>query len=403
MELTLKGGVRKAQVYSLIAILLSIPIMLFIAFYITETQNIKYGALEKILADQLHEVEKSIENDFEQAMAISGKRAFLAATDYVIKEGTPLDDATLRIEELMTNGSLYESPVMIMHNNTIQDWVDKVEALDLGIQLSIKYTNPSVSNQNGLRAKLLATLDINVSDYSGLGRISRSILKEAEIPLTGIEDPTFPLNTLGFVSRSINPYPYPYHAIKMASGSGLDNCQGDVTFDINDPDKANKILVVGDAAGISGFAGVVGEGSGIPTVSCYIVSTGSGTVNHVNQIVAWSGYNIVNIDNPSGGLWSLPVREAIEHGYYSHFPSGGGPDMLKRFEDDLSVTSMGMESIVNYEELQENNVQVKTTQVSIDFLYFSDQTINGQSVRGLQDWFRINAANAGRYNLTELM
>jgi hypothetical protein len=393
---------RRAQVYSLIAILLSIPVMLFIAYYVTESQNIRYMALEKVLADQLHEVEKSVEKDFGQAMSISGKRAFLAATDYVIIEGEPLDNATYRLEELMTYGTLYSKPVFVMENNTIQDWVDKIGALELGFEISIDYREPAITNMDGLNARLTTILDINASDYSGITSISKSVLKEAVIPLKGVEDPIFPLNTMGFVSRSIIPYPYPYHAIKMASGSGYGSCSGNVTFDPGDPEKSSKILVTEDATAIAGFAGVVGEGLGIPAVTCHLVGA-AGAVDSVNRTVQLSGYPGLYIDNQSGGVWSLPVYEAIEHGYYSPFPAGGGPGIMERLEESLTGTDMGMDTFVNLPDLQERQLDVKTSQVSIAHLYFSDQTMNGQAVRGLQDWFRIDADNAARYNLTELM
>ncbi len=396
---------RKGQVYSLIAILLAIPVMLFIAFYITESQNIRYGSLERVLADQLHEVEMSIENDYEQAMGISGKRAFLAATDHVIKNGTPLDDAALRMEELMTSGTLYGDVAFVMHNNTLPEWVSKIQDLELGFNVNITYSNPVISDADGMDAKLTTMLEINVSDHLGIGSIDKNIGKEAMISLAGVEDPIFPLNTLGFVSRSFSAYPYPYHAIKMASGYGYGDCQGEVTLDpgYSGPDKAERILVTTDATGITGFLGVVGQGSGIPAVTCHLIGTGPGAVDFVNRTIQDSGYTTVNIDNQSGGLWSLPVREAIDKGYYSYFPSGGGPGIMKRLEENLTWTDHGLETFVNADELQGSGVSVKPNQVSIAYLYFSSDTINGQSVRGLPSSFKINAANAARYNLTELI
>ena len=396
----------KGQVYSLIAILLSVPVMLFIAFYITESQNIRYSSLEKVLADQLHGVEMSIEKDYEQAMSISGKRAFLAASDFAIRNGTSLDDSSVRMEELMTSGSLYGSPVMIMHNNTIPEWISKILAMDLGFNINLSYSNPVISDADGVSAILTTTLEIDVSDTLGIGRISKTIDKEAVISLVSIEDPTFPLNTLGFVSRSFRAYPYSYHAMKMASGAGYGSCQGEITLDsgYSGSDKGERILVTNDATGVSGFLGVVGEGSGVPAVTCHLVGTGAGTVDFVNSTILGSGYTIVNIDNQSGGLWSLPVREAYEEGYYLHFPSGGGPGIMKRLEGDLTWTDEnGLETFVNAEELQGSGVTVKPTQVSIAYLYFSSDTINGQSVRGMPSAFKINAGNAARYNLTELM
>jgi hypothetical protein len=397
---------RKAQVYSLIALLLSIPVMLFIAYYVTESQNIKYSSLEKVLADQIHEVEKSVENDYVQAMSISGKRAFLAASDFVISNGTYLDDSSQRMEELMADGTLYGAEVMIMHNNTLPEWADKIQNMDIGFNVEVSYSNPAVTDGEGLDALLTTDLVINVSDRFGVGSIEKDVEKEAVISLIGLEDPIFPKNTLGFVSRPFELYPYPYHAIEMASGSGFGNCEGEITFDplYSGPDKAERILVTDDASGVSGFLGVVGEGPGVPAVSCHLVNTGPGAIDFVNRTTEASGYYLANIDNESGGLWSLPVREAITEHYYSYFPDGGGPGIMKRLEGDLSWTpTNGFETFVDASELQDFGFAVKPSQVSIAYLYFSDETINGQPVRGLPDTFRINAGNAARYNLTELM
>ena len=397
------SGRRSGQVYSLIAILLSIPVMLFIAFYVTETQDMRYGALERVVSDQLHEVEKGLENDFEQAMTISGKRAFLAATDYVIREGEPLDDSELRLQELLTQGTIYGEFVFVMNNNTIQDWVDKISSLEFGFDVDIDYTTPLVTDLDGMNAKLTTTLEINVSDHSNIAKISKYVIKEVVIPLEGVEDPIFPLNTLGFVPRAIRDYPYPYHAIRMTSGtSGLGSCSGEVTFDSGDPDPSEKILVISNASGISGFAGVVGELPDSPSsVPCYI-SGATGAVADIANTTSWSGYDEIYIDGSTREAWSLPINHAIENGYYSQF-AAGGPGIMERLEGDLTGKTDGIETFVDLPFLQSKSLPIKPEQVSIAYLYFSNQTINGQSVRGLPSWFRTDAANAARYNLTGLM
>lgn len=399
------GSRRRGQVYSLIAILLSIPVMLFIAFYVTESQNIRYGSLEKVLADQMHEVEKSIEGDYEQAMSISGKRAFLAATDFIIRNGTYIDDSTQRMDELIMSGSLYGAPVMVMHDNTLPDWAAKIVALELGFNVNVSYSDPVIDDSGGIDAVLTTTLEINVSDRLGIGSIDRIIDKDAVIDLSGSEDPIFPLNTLGFVSRSFKMYPYPYHAIKMETGTGYGSCQGEVTFDpgYSGSDKAERILVTSDAAGISGFLGVVGETFDIPAVTCHLVGTGIGSVQTINQTILSSGYTVINIDNQTGAVWSIPAREAISEGYYSSFSSEGGPGIMKRMEGDFSPSTPGFETFVDVDELQGSGVSLKPTQSQLAYLYFSSDTINGQAVRGMPANFRLDAASAARYNLTELM
>lgn len=397
------SGHKKGQVYSLIAVLLTIPLMLFIAFYVTETQTMRYGSLERVVSDQMHEVEQSLEKDFEQAMMISGKRAFLAASDNVISNGVPLSDSEQVLVELITQGTIGGSQSMIMYDNTIQDWVDRVNALDFGFDVDINYSGASFSSLDGMDAVFTATLSVNVSDQMGIGRINKVTRKDVTIPLDGLEDPIFPLNTLGFVSSSLREYPYPYHAIEMASGTGgLSSCSGEVTFDPLDPDPSDKILVIDDGTGISGFAGVVAENTASPSVSCYI-SGASGAVLSVNRTVTWSGYQQVYIDGATLEVWSLPINDAIEVGYYSYFDTGSGPDIFMRLEENLTSSDSSIETFVDLPDIQSKGVSVKPEQVSIAYLYFSEQTINGQPVRGLPDWFRVDAGNAARYNLTGLM
>ena len=210
----------------------------------------------------------------------------------MIREGVPLDDSELRLQELLTQGTIYSEFVFVMNNNTIQDWVDRISNLEFGFDVNVNYTTPVVTDLDGMNAKLTTTLEINISDHSNVARISKDVVKEVIIPLEGVEDPVFPLNTLGFVPRAIHAYPYPYHAIRMATGTGgLGSCSGEVTFDSGDPSPSGKILVIDNASGISGFAGVVGELPDQPSsVPCYI-SGATGAVDSISNTVSWSGYD----------------------------------------------------------------------------------------------------------------
>jgi len=391
------------QVYSLIAILIAIPLILFVTFYLSGDQHMDYAAIDKVVADQMHEVERSIEKDFVQAMSISGKRAFLAASNDVIREGRKLDDANARLMELLTNGSLYENYTYVMDNNTINDWMDKITDMDLGFDIGLGYSDLTLEGHDAFNVLLSVELDINVTDDLGKSRIDKSLPKESLISIEQVEDPIFALNTFGYISRPIKEYPYPYHAIEIVQGTSDGNCKGNVTFDPLDPDPSGKILVTEDAAGISGFLGVVSETSSPPSVSCYVVDAFD-AVNKTRDITEWSGYPSLFIDNETSALWSLPVYEVPYEGYYTAFPSGTGPDIFERLEGSLTGSGEnGMETFINAERFQSVGLSVKTNQVSVAYLYFSTQSINGVPVRGMPPWFRIDFTRAAKYNLTDLM
>ena len=82
----------KGQLYSVIAMLIIIPMVVFLANQLSPHER-SAGIYEKIVSDQIHQVEKSAELDFERALLAAGKRALIASSDYVIVNGKPLDDA----------------------------------------------------------------------------------------------------------------------------------------------------------------------------------------------------------------------------------------------------------------------------------------------------------------------
>lgn len=392
------------QVYSLIAVLISIPLILFTTFYISSSMTIDYSATDKIVADQMHEVERSIERDFSQAMSISGKRAFLAASNYVITEGKNLDSTEDRLKELLTNGSLYENMTYVMQDNTIGDWRDKIEDMDLGFNVNIEYSEAELSMSDAFHTLLSVPLTVNMTDNTGTSRIDRSIVKEVLISIEQVEDPIFALHTYGYISRPIVMYPYPYHAIKITAGTiSSGDCRGNITLDPYDAEPGSKILVTENAAGISGFLGVVAEDTDIPSVSCYLV----GAVNAVEkaeQITDWSGYPAIYIDNATSGLWSMPMYEIPYQGYYSEFGSDTGPNIFERLEGELSGSGdSGMETIIDADRIQGVGLPLKTSQISIAYQYFSSSTITGYPCRGMPDWFIIDFTGAAKYNITDLL
>jgi len=395
--------IRRGQVYSLVAILMAVPILFFMTYYITSVQTLKFGTSERIISDQLKETERCIETDFVRAMEISGIRACLGATDYMIREGEPLDNASLRLEELILNGTIFGNQTYVMQDNAIDDWRTKIFSITPGFNLFLDYSNFSIQNYDGFNLIARVMLYINISDKLDTAKISKNIEKLIPIPLENIEDPIFPYNTGGVVPRSIIFYPYPYHAVKIVSGSvSQGNCSGNVSYNPADPAPGNKILVTQNASGVTGFLGVVGETPDLPGNSCYIVGAGN-AVNITQSLLNQSGYPELYLDQNSNGVWSLPINDALEKGYYSHFENVSGPNLLQRLEGDLSESTNGMETFVNIPDLQAWGIPVKTSQISLAYLYFRDETHTGTSVRGLPGWFRINSTYAARYNLTELM
>ena len=392
----------KGQVYSIAVVLIAIPLLLFIAFYITSTQTIKFGTTEKTVSDQLNHIEKSIQKDFVQSLEISGRRAMLSAVNIIVTNGTFLKNSTSAVIELMENGTYEGNESFLMANNSLNNWQQKMLGLIKQFKLSISFSKSFVKNQGGFNTNHTAFLSVNISDNFGISKIIRSSEKSNLVSLVGLEDPTFALNTGGRVVRLVTEYPYPYLAMPIVQGSAASgNCTGEVTFNAGMPD-ASKILVTVNGAGIAGFRGVVAEDDDAPAVACYVVGA-PGAVQKINSTINYSNYTEVYLDQSTNNTWSLPINNAINNKNYIHFPGASGPDFLERLEGSLNESSGGIESFVYIPDLDDVDIIIKNDQTTIDYLYFADKDNIGKKVRGLPDWFRMNVSLSSIYNLTQLL
>lgn len=392
----------RGQFYSVIAVFIVIPFVIFISLYVA-SQGGESGVYETVVADQIHQMEKSIETDFGKAIVTSGKRAMLAGDDYVVMNGRAMASASAGIKELMEKGTMEGNESLLMFNNTIANWTSKILAVPSNFNVSISYSSLNILSYGSFYINASARLNVSVADELGIARIDkRNQYYETLIPVEDAEDPVFALNTNGMVKRTVKISPYPYRARKLAAG-GLNssgNCSGNVTF--SKADCSSKILVAENVSGVSFacFSGFIIEDSVNLSADsdCYVTGNGSG-VENVMQAVSETGYEKVYIDGITRSAWHLPAREELDSKYYF---TGNGPVFLKRLEGDLNQTSQGMETFVNLPELESYSIPIKENVISVDYIYFGGQDYIGYPVRGLQGWFRLNRTFADRYGLTEL-
>ncbi|MEE9323907.1 MAG: hypothetical protein V3U72_05190 [Candidatus Aenigmarchaeota archaeon] len=392
----------RGQFYSILAIFITIPIVIFISYYVF-SQGGETGIYETIVADQIHQVEKSLENDFGKAMVTSGKRALIAGDDYVVMSGKAMNDSIAGIKELMENGTIEGNESLLMMNNTLGNWTSKILNVPVNFEVNLSFAGLEVSNYDSFNINSSANLNVSVADELGIARIDKKDMRyEALIYVEKAEDPIFTLKTNGVLTRSIKVSGYPYRAKKLVKGgtNSSGSCSGNVTF--NKSECGSEILVAENTSGVGFgcFSGFVIEDSVNLTGNsdCYMTGNAS-ALDIITQAISETGYEKVYLDDDTKSVWHLPVREEIDNKYY--FP-GNGPNFLKRLEGDLNSSSDGMETFVNLPELQVYSIPIKENVISVAYIYFRDQDYIGYPVRGLQGWFRVNKTFADRYGLTEL-
>ncbi|MFH1364771.1 MAG: hypothetical protein ABIH52_03900 [Candidatus Aenigmatarchaeota archaeon] len=398
----------RGQIYSFIVILIMVPLFIFILTYISALQQADVDIFEQIVADQIHQTETIISDDFDRALQITSKRALLSLINHVLSNGSYIQGTEDLMTELVTNGSYKNSSDVLMYNNTVADWKNKILNVSSGFNKYINYSNLTISNYNGLNLKASINYMVGITDRLNKSRIEKNITKDILFSVEGFEDPLFSINTTsagGSVVRNIKAHPYPYYAEKLVTGTiRYGNCTGNVTFDKADTGTDN-ILVTTNATNVSGvFGGIIGELDDLPVLAtCYVVGA-TDAISLINNNLTPINYMEVYLDEFTG-VWSLPIKEALEKGYYTTF-TNSGPNILERIEGSFAPSTDGLETFVNVPELLAVGYPDKPEEISVAYLHLDDQTDQAcLQFRGLgiyQSWFRLDVAHSNKYNLAEL-
>ncbi len=393
----------RAQFYSILALVLSLPIFLFTVQYLEYSQRTSYDVAERVISDQLHQLVRSIELDTEKAMEIAGRRSLLAATNFVIDGGAPLTDAVTNISTLMVAGTINGSENFMMINNTMPNWSYRISSKPVNFDVSLEYGNISVENKDGFSLIIGMDLNVTATDKLGIARIEKvNARKSITISLLGLEDPIFPLNTQGFIRRIIRRASPDHFSMLVVSGSDNTSgeCEGPVTFNksLDDP---TKILVAENLTGVvySNHLGIILEDEDNLTgqIGCYLTGNSS-AVELVNATIASTGYDTVYIDGESESAFSMPGAGSLAERYYY---SGNGPDFLQRLEGNYTPSADGIVTFIYAPELEEQAYPIEDYP-RVAYMFFTEQGIC-YKVRNTPDWFGINDAYAAEFNVTGLL
>ncbi len=101
------------------------------------------------------------------------------------------------------------------------------------------------------------------------------------------------------------------------------------------------------------------------------------------------------------GTWNTTnVMKHIEHSYY--VANTLAPSFLMRFENNLSNSSNGIESMVYVPELSDEGLIINSGSSIIDYYYWK-QTLNGNyRINFTPSWVKFDQPHLARYNLTTL-
>jgi len=106
---------------------------------------------------------------------------------------------------------------------------------------------------------------------------------------------------------------------------------------------------------------------------------------------------ITDFIGPNNETTNLKIH--VNNSYY--IESSTAPSFLMRLEGNLSDSPYGIESLVNLEEFQAQEVPINDRSV-VDYIYFGDQTTENSNIKNMPSWFRLDEEHLTAYECEDL-
>ncbi|MBU4493274.1 MAG: hypothetical protein KKA61_02795 [Nanoarchaeota archaeon] len=93
------------------------------------------------------------------------------------------------------------------------------------------------------------------------------------------------------------------------------------------------------------------------------------------------------------------LKTHVNNSYY--IESDTAPSFLMRLEGNLSNSLYGIESLVNLEEFQAQEVPIRDRSV-VDYIYFGNQTTENYNIQDMPSWFKLDEEHLETYECEDL-
>mgnify|MGYP000041112746 FL=1 len=220
---------NKGVFFTLAIILLIIPLILLVSFYVGTSKTKIEDATAKIRCDELHYFVEDVKRDLSRAVVIFGRRAAIYSIDYVIKPpGNPLLNYTFNcsslcgvdcnkvvypktgseaaIAELTLCGTLNGSNVTYMVNHTLKEWIDRIEmrGKDMDFRVNITLKEIKVIPVDAWHFSIIIDNKVDIIDKTGICYYRESTMRTtSNSSIIGLEDPLYALSSEGKIMKYI--------------------------------------------------------------------------------------------------------------------------------------------------------------------------------------------------------
>lgn len=388
----------KGIFYSILTIIIMVPLLTLSSTYSEALRGYGTDIGSNVRMKSGLYFLNSVNEDFDRAVEIIGRRSMTACINKVIIDGNGLSSAENSILELFENSTLDGVP-SDMVDYTIYEWMNKSDVMagKRGFVLEREIRSIGISMEDPWNVMLTIDLRMKLGDKENLFYYEKNETRKVPVSIDGLEDPIYILNTGGRVTRKVDKSVASPTSL-ITSGSGGNGWGAGTSIKTGDPasvtDKDEKVLVVSSTSSShAAFAGVVTGSNSTPLGAPYVLAGGWDNVPNSTRVVA---------EGTQGEVWDIQNLYDI-HGKRLYV-AGDGPSFLDRIEGSLVNTypGAGLESLVDKDEILEKTGYVEDRS-NVDYIYFNGASPNIYYVKGMPSkasWsFRIDEAHRARYGV----
>ncbi len=460
---------RKGIFFTLAIILLLIPLMMLVSFYVTTSKTRIDDETSQLRCDELHYFVEDVKKDLSRAVVIFGRRAAIYSSNYVVMGNSPLQNysfncnstacnvncnrtiypdkgAEAAIAELTLCGTMNNTNVSDMVNHTLKEWNDKIEQSGMGKNFNINITLKEIKVVpiDAWDFAIIITNEIDAVDNTGICYYRDiSVTTSSNTSIIGLEDPLYTLKTNGAIYKTIYSCDSLLN-ISQALGNGTSgsaNATGSALLystglgsllnlsiycSNNTADVLNATVLVIDAGGSLAcnqtikdcvnssspkhFAGVVEKGANnlscsplnqfpsIPSITnatnftvsaddCLYLRNYGAQHTIVAGIdcrdVNYSCYSVSNITGNEAGCSGTAWNDTAGPSFFDRLDGMNNlsAKYVNQSTDNYRNPNIGIETIIDYNELVNHEIDTVENATWIDYLYWKQ--VNGTDVCGV--------------------
>lgn len=219
---------KKGFFFTVGILLLIIPLIFLVTYYVTLDRTKTEDVLGKIRCDELHYFVEDVRKDLGRAAMISGRRAAVYAVNYVVSEGYPLNDYVFNctpscnvdcsdfnvyvngseaaLTELSLCGTLFGVNATYMQNHTLSEWIQLIsgESDNMNFNLSLNVDEVHAIPYDAFTFIMKVNASVKASDANGMCFFEKDgFIIQSNVSIDGLEDPLYALNTEGDLVKYI--------------------------------------------------------------------------------------------------------------------------------------------------------------------------------------------------------